>query len=285
MRSSIHRLLRIGVVALLAAALGILGLASAQAAAPQHSDSAKGPVGWDVYRHLDRFAELPQGVQTKQFSSFDRVGGNGDFARCLSTRSDGSCVLAQASGAGEVDSIWETRDGGDVTATGNITVVLDGKTVLHAPFQDVVDGKLGAPFVFPVVANADQSSGGVYIIAPMPYRSSMLVYTDHDPIYYHVTYRTFPDADGVTTFDPTDKATDVIAELQNAGTRDPKPAHARRCHAERPLLAAAGQVGAARERAGFGHCIGSPPADPATDRTARAEQHHRRRTGLRRQRL
>ena len=223
MRSSIHRLLRTAVVALLAAALGVLGLASAQAA-PQHLDSAKGPIGWDVYRHLDRFAELPQGVQTKQFSSFDRAGGNGDAGHCLRTATDGSCVLAEAKGAGEIDSIWETRDGGDPTATGNISVVLDGKTVLHAPFQDVVDGKLGAPFVYPIVANADQSSGGVYIIAPMPYRSSMIVYTDHDPIYYHVTYRTFADADGVTTFDPTDKASDVITELQNAGTRDPKPA-------------------------------------------------------------
>jgi hypothetical protein len=224
MRSSIYR--RVAGTALVAAlgVLGVVATATDANAGPQPAGSAKGPVGWDVYRHLDRFDTLPQGVQTKQFSSFDRAGGNGDFNRCLSTRPDGSCVLAQASGAGEVDSIWSTRDGGNVTASGNITVVLDGTTVLHAPFQDVVDGKLGAPFVYPVVANADQSSGGVYIAAPMPYRSSMLVYTDHDPNYYHVTYRTFADADGVNTFDPGDKATDVIAALQNAGTRDPKPA-------------------------------------------------------------
>src|SRR5262249_35586957 len=185
---------------------------------------SNGPVGWDTYRHLDRLAEVPAGVQTKQFSSFDRTGGNGDFSRCLRTMPDGSCVLAETGGAGEIGSIWETRDGGNVTATGNLTVVLDGQTVLHAPFQDIVDGKLGAPFVYPVVANADQSSGGVYIIAPMPYHTSMLVYTDHDPIYYHVTYRTFPSADGVPTFDPTDKASDVIALLKAAGTQDPKPA-------------------------------------------------------------
>ena len=224
MRSSIYRRLAATVTV---AALGVLGAVAAASnanAAPPPAGSAKGPVGWDVYRHLDRFDTLPQGVQTKQFSSFDRVGGNGDFNRCLSSRPDGSCVLAQASGAGEVDSIWSTRDGGNVTATGNITVVLDGTTVLHAPFQDVVDGRLGAPFVYPVVANADQSSGGVYIAAPMTYRTSMLVYTDHDPNYYHVTYRTFADADGVKTFDQSDKAADVIAALQNAGTRDPKPA-------------------------------------------------------------
>src|SRR5882757_9642402 len=218
-------------IAAVAAILAVGGFAisaPAQAGTPTQAGipatQSNGPVGWDTYRHLDRLAEVPRGVQTKQVSSFDRTGGNGDFARCLRTTSDGSCVLAETSGAGEIDSIWETRDSGNVTATGNLTVVLDGKTVLHAPFQDVVDGKLGAPFVYPVVANADQSSGGVYIIAPMPYWSSMLVYTDHDPIYYHVTYRAFPSAVGVSTFDPNDKATDVIATLKASGTQDPKPA-------------------------------------------------------------
>ena len=222
----------------IAAVAAVLALAGLTIAGPAQADpaqaapaataapaaSSNGPVGWDTYRHLDRLDEVPQGVQTKQFSSFDRTGGNGDFSRCLRTTSDGSCVLAETDGAGEIDSIWQTRDSGNVTASGNLTVVLDGKTVLHAPFQDIVDGKLGAPFVYPVVANADQSSGGVYIIAPMPYRSSMLVYTDHDPIYYHVTYRTFPSAAGVSTFDPSDQATDVIATLKASGTQDPKPA-------------------------------------------------------------
>ncbi len=215
--------------------------AQAPAAAPASSAPDKGPVGWDVYRHLDRTDEIPTGVQTKQFSSFDRAGGNGDFNRCLSTGPGGSCVLATAAGAGEVDSIWSTRDGGDVSATGDITVVLDGKTVLHAPFQDVVDGKLGAPFVFPVVANADQSSGGVYIAAPMTYRRSMLIYTDKDPNYYHVTYREFADATGVHTFDPSDKAQDVIATLQAAGTADPKPASGAAITTERDFDLAPGR--------------------------------------------
>ncbi|GIH16763.1 DUF2961 domain-containing protein [Rugosimonospora africana] len=188
------------------------------------SGSDKGPVGWDIYRHLDQLAQIPSGVTTKQFSSFDRTGGNGDFNRCLRTMAGGGCVLAEADGAGEIDNIWSTKNGGDVTSTGNISIVLDGRTVVHAAFQDVVDGKLGAPFVYPLVANADQSSGGVNINVPMPYRASMLVYTDQDPNYYHVTYRGFADAVGVSTFDPNDKANDVIAMLRAAGTKDPKPA-------------------------------------------------------------
>jgi hypothetical protein len=93
-----------------------------------------------------------------------------------------------------------TRDEGDVTRTGNIEIELDGRTVLDARLQDVVDGELGAPFAYPLVANADQSSGGVYINVPMRYRESMRVTTTSNPFFYHVTYREFADAEGVETF-------------------------------------------------------------------------------------
>ncbi|MGZ6790764.1 MAG: DUF2961 domain-containing protein, partial [Mycobacteriaceae bacterium] len=65
--------------------------------------------------------------------------------------------------------------------------------------------------------------GGVYITAPMPFRQSMRITTDANPVYYHVTTRTFADASGVSTFDRSDKALDVIAKLTAAGTQDPKP--------------------------------------------------------------
>jgi hypothetical protein len=57
----------------------------------------------------------------------------------------------------------------------------------------------------------------------MPYRSGMRVtVTATDFFFYHVTYRTFAGADGVRTFDPSDRATDVIAMLRRAGAADPK---------------------------------------------------------------
>lgn len=207
----------------------------ATAARPADADSSsrphgrpdpKGPIGWDIYRRLDRVDELTTGVETHQFSSFDRVGGNNDgFAgtfSCLRTIAEG-CVIAERAGAGEVDSIWFTRDEGEITRTGNIRIDLDGKTVVNAGIQDIVDGKLGAPFVYPLVANADQSSGGVYIKVPMPYRNSMRITTTSNPYFYHVDYRTFADARGVATYDPADKALDVVAAAKTWGTRDPKP--------------------------------------------------------------
>lgn len=259
----------LGVVVLV---LALLPAYAGHAAAAPSGD--KGSVGWDAYRRLDRLPDLASGTQTKQFSSFDRSGGNGDFSHCLTTTADG-CVIAQHTGPGEVDSIWFTRDGGDVTRTGNITVTLDGTTVLHAPLQDVVDGKAGAPFVHPLVANADQSSGGVYIIVPMPFRSSMRITTDVDPIYYHVTYRTFPDADGVSTFDPGDKADDVVAKLDAAGTADPKPAQPGAQTTSSPFTVAPGKTTTLADAQGPGaitalrlhlpQLVGATPQPPVTD--------------------
>ncbi|WLS45125.1 DUF2961 domain-containing protein [Micromonospora profundi] len=186
----------------------------------------KGPAGWDTYRRLDRLPELAAGTRTHQFSSFGRDGSNDDgFVgtwSCL--RQSGGCVIAEARGPGEVQSIWFTRDEGDVRATGWIRIELDGVVVVQADLQALVDGRLGSPFVAPLVSNADQTSGGVTIKVPMPYRNSMRITTQNNPLFHHVTYRTFADAEGVARFDPADPATDVVTLLRAAGTRDPKPA-------------------------------------------------------------
>jgi hypothetical protein len=187
-------------------------------------------VGWDTYRRLDLLPYLSTDTQTLQVSSFDRTGGDFDAytgnqngsGGCL--RPDGAgCVIAEDQGAGEIDSIWLTRDNGNVSAIGRIRIDLDGHTVVNAPLQALVDGALGAPFVFPLVANGEQSPGGVYIKVPMPYRQSMQISVESNLQYYHVDYRHFPTADGVTTFDPSDPALDVLATLSSAGTADPKP--------------------------------------------------------------
>jgi hypothetical protein len=210
-------------------------LAACGAGTIERESSHNGPVGWDVYRHLDRLPEIPSGVHEYEVSSYDRTGSNNDgflgTYSCLSVDSSG-CVIARHGGPGEIDSIWFTRDGGNVAATGKIRIELDGRTVLDAPLQSVVDGHLGAPFVYPLVANADQSSGGVYIKVPMPFRRQMQITTAQNPRFYHVFYRTFGTGRGVQTFNPSVRALDVIARLRGAGHADPKPplpeAHATR---------------------------------------------------------
>jgi hypothetical protein len=207
------------------------GAAAAAPAGPVSRALGEKTVGWDTYRRLDRLPYLSADTQALQLSSFDRSGGNFDISTgnkngsggCLASGGAG-CVVAEDRGAGEIDSIWFTRDGGNVTALGTIRIDLDGHTVIDAPLQSLVDGALGAPFVWPLVANATQSPGGVYIKVPMPYRQSMRVSVASHLEYYHVDYRRFSTTDGVTTFSASDPALDVLATLRDAGAVDPKPA-------------------------------------------------------------
>src|SRR3984893_5728499 len=214
-------------------ALVLLGIASASAAPaePVVHGIGERAVGWDTYRRLDRLPYLSADTEPLQGSSFDRTAGGFDITTgnqngsggCLASGGVG-CVIAEDRGAGEIDSIWFTRDNGNVTRMGAIRIDLDGHTGVDAPLQSLVDGGLGAPFVWPLVANADQSPGGVYIKVPMPYRQSMRISVASHLEYYHVGYRRFSTADGVNTFSPSDPALDVIATLRAAGTTDPKPA-------------------------------------------------------------
>jgi hypothetical protein len=229
--------------------LGSAGVAAAGRARAEPTMTGLGErvVGWDTYRHLDRLPYLSADTQTLQVSSFDRSGGDFDLSTgnqngsggCLASGGVG-CVIAEDRGAGEVDSIWFTRDGGNVSRMGAIRVDLDGRTVIDAPLQSLVDGGLGAPFVWPLVANAAQSPGGVYIKVPMPYRQSMRISVASNLQYYHVDYRRFSTADGVSTFSPDDPALDVVATLRAAGTVDPKPPAPTAAHNSRVVELPAG---------------------------------------------
>jgi hypothetical protein len=197
---------------------------AASAAPPAPAASLRGPIGLDDWRDLNQLPVNPVGTQTKMFSSFDRTGDNDDgFSgkyTCLRQDPQG-CLIAQDTGAGEIDMMAFDGASG---YRGNIIVILDGKTVLDAPLTDVVDGDLGAPFVYPLVAPYT-ISGGNYIYVPMTYTKSMEVYTQNGGAnsFYQVSYRHFASAAGVTTFNPAaDSASDILATLKAAGTKDPK---------------------------------------------------------------
>ncbi|OBC03054.1 glycoside hydrolase family 172 protein [Mycobacterium sp. 852002-40037_SCH5390672] len=235
------------VFALLLLVIPGAGAAGAEPAAPDTHQPGERMVGWETYRRLDRLPYLNPGSQTLQVSSFDRSGGDFDISTgnrngsggCLSPGGAG-CVIAEDHGAGEIVSIWLTRDGGNVRALGNIRIELDGQAVVDTPLQSLVDGKLGAPFVWPLVANAAQSPGGDYIKVPMPYRRSMRISVTSHLEYYHVDYRQFPDTGGVNTFSPSDPALDVLDTLRSAGAVDPKPAPVSAAHSNRVVDLPAG---------------------------------------------
>jgi hypothetical protein len=151
------------------------GASTAQVADQLPGSIGKGPVGWDSYRHPELFPKLRSGTQTRDFSSTDPAQANGDFNHPLRVTSGGQYVIAEANGPGEIVSIWSTINGGDVTNDGLITIELDGNVVLSTNYQALVSGALGAPWVWPLVGNLYDTSGGAQIKVPMPYTRSMRV--------------------------------------------------------------------------------------------------------------
>jgi hypothetical protein len=205
-----------------------VGVSVAQVTTNQLPGSiGKGPIGWESYRRLDLLPKLRSGTETRDFSSTDPAQQNIDFDHPLRVTPDGQ-IIAEADGPGEIVSIWSTNDGpkggGDVTFDGLITIELDGQVVLSTNYQALVSGALGAPWIWPLVGNLYDTSGGAQIKVPMPYTQSMRVTVQGNADYFHVNYRQFNDATGVTTFNPSDTALDVIAKLRSFGTVDPKPA-------------------------------------------------------------
>ncbi len=193
------------------------------APAPDASAGWKSPTGWDVYSRLDTLSRLRDSTRTVQVSSYDRTGGNDDGVNgtySCPRRVPAGCVIAERRGAGQIESIWFTRDFGNLAATGTISVYLDGRRVIDGPLVDVLNGALGPPFVFPLVASSAQSSGGGYIRVPLPFRRSMRVVTGMNPDYYHVIYRTFPGDHAVPAFKRLRR---VPRAVRTAGHADPKP--------------------------------------------------------------
>lgn len=181
-------------------------------------------VGWNAYRDYDLF-NLRPGEETHQFSSYDRANHNDDgFAGTYSClRKEGSrCVIAEYSGPGEIASIWFTYEPDSVLPIGDIKITLDGKDVLFGQLQDIVNSGHSAPFTWPFVGNTNDTMGGNVIKVPMPFGKSMLVTTENNPHFYHVTYRRFPHDVVPKTFDPADKAQDVVSQFMAFGVQDPK---------------------------------------------------------------
>ena len=87
---------------------------------------------------------------TLRISSCDRTGGNDDGANgtySCPRRAAAGCLIADRSGPGQIESIWFARDFGNLTATGDITVRIDGRKVIDGPLVDVLNGALGPPSV------------------------------------------------------------------------------------------------------------------------------------------
>jgi len=154
----------------------------------------------------------------RQFSSYDRTGGNADAGNFL--RVEGNvAVLAEMDGPGAIVRIWSANP------RGRLRIYLDDMEtpVVDCPMRDFFEGRF--PPIKPPIAMP--SSGGVVSYFPMPFAQKMRV-TVQDPgaMYYHVTVVQFPKDTKVRTLkfplsDEEQKALEEVLRVWSSPVRLP----------------------------------------------------------------
>lgn len=146
-----------------------------------------------------------EGEYCRQFSSYDRatrwdpdtgqiVGNeaNHDWGHFLRQEPAGA-VLAEMDGPGVIYRIWSAN------AAGTIKIFIDGEAEprLSVPMQDLLGGKI-QPLTEPL---AGVRARGWNLYLPIAYQKACkVVVEDPGPMYYQVTYRTFPAGTEVEPF-------------------------------------------------------------------------------------
>ena len=117
----------------------------------------------------------------RQFSSYDRTGGNDDNGHFLSVSGD-TAILAEMKGPGAIVRIWSANP------SGTLKIYLDDSPdpVIVTPFMGFYTDPRFQPIRIP-------SSGGFVSYYPIPYAKSCKVTAQklETTLYYHVTYQTY----------------------------------------------------------------------------------------------
>ncbi len=151
---------------------------------------------------LDTAPLIQKGVRTKQVSSYDPSGGNGDAGHYV--RIEGNVkVMADLKGPGIVRRIWSANP------SGQLRIYIDGAEtpVVDTPFTDLFENK--TPGFRPPLA--DKSSGGWYSYVPIPFKKSCLITaTDSGFFYYQVTWQEVPETSIAASFTGTWTGVDAV---------------------------------------------------------------------------
>ncbi|UCD27800.1 MAG: DUF2961 domain-containing protein, partial [Planctomycetota bacterium] len=192
---------------------------------------------------LDGLPVLSEGIQGKQFSSYDRASrydeasgkyiqwdANGDAGKYISVdpRTQ-EALMAEIDGPGCIWRIWSANP------TGKIRFYLDGdkKPTYQFDFDGLFAGKVPG-FPRPLIWQRKVDLGGnnpaSNCYMPIPFAKSCKVTMDrpHNRLYYHIGYSTFPKDWKIKTFSlertPAEEATlQRVCELLSNCGRDPQP--------------------------------------------------------------
>jgi len=176
----------------------------------------------DVVTTHGALAEWPRivpGVEAHAFTSYDRNGGNDDgFGGTYSElyEANGEHVVFDALGPGVLRTLWFTSDvdGNGPLPEGVIRFYFDDETKpRYAMDANALYHGTVAPFLKPLVADNQTSSGGFASWVPFVFAKRLVVTTEKRAGFYQAHYETFP-----PDWDVTSGATDDLLGARFAAT-------------------------------------------------------------------
>ncbi len=151
--------------------------------------------------NLNSFAYAPLG-KSGLVSSYDRTGGNSDWADFSAATNGGIILIADLKGPGVVRRIWQTN-----VPKGDWIFFFDGEKKPGLVLSKEMRSRAGSPFRVPLYVG---ESGGTCSYVPLPYKKSLRIAIDiegkvpaNSRPYYQINYETFPDGTDVRTFRST----------------------------------------------------------------------------------
>lgn len=147
---------------------------------------------------LDQWPRIVPGVEARAFTSYDRGGGNDDgFSGTYSELYEerGEHVVFDAYGPGVLRTLWFTSaNGGNAPLSlGVIRFYFDDEAKpRYAVDADALYAGATKPFLSPLVAGNQESSGGYASWVPLAYRGRLKITTAVKPGFYQAYYDSLP---------------------------------------------------------------------------------------------
>lgn len=149
---------------------------------------------------ISEWARIVPGVEARAITSYDRGGGNDDgfggtYSELYATANGDEHVIFDAAGPGVLRTLWFTSavDGNGPLSLGTVKFYFDDEAKpRYAVDADALFAGASAPFVAPLVAGNQVSSGGFASWVPLVYRGRLKITTATRPGFYQAFYDSLP---------------------------------------------------------------------------------------------
>ncbi|MCX6640019.1 MAG: DUF2961 domain-containing protein [bacterium] len=180
---------------------------------------AQPPIGLEALQSVEQWPLNRPGIQFRQVSSADPLGGDQDGNGFL-YQQDSLFVIFNQEGPGCIYRLWIQSTTTSPSRTIKFFFDYEPLPRISLPIQQLFSG-LYYPFVSPIVGNAAESSGGFYCYLPITFAKHLKIAIIGHREPYQIGFHLFASGTIITTYNGQEDPTTVQNQWQSTGS-DPK---------------------------------------------------------------